>query len=464
MQLLSSPVFKKLKTPIIALIILAAGIVTLMYMVNTRAQPEKRSEKEPGRLVRVFKAQRIQHQITINAFGVSRAGEEWSAIAEVKGRVVEIHPKFEAGQVLPKDALILRIDPTEYRIALKRYQADVRSRQHQLKEINQKEENLKRTLALQKRQLKLVRAEYERIQSIFKKGDTSQSNLDQAEANLTKQQVAVQEIENQLNLIPVQRDLQQANLELANAQIQQASFDLSKTEIRLPFKARCMAKSIELDQYAAMGQTLGKFIALDTAEVVASVEARKIRQLWPGGKGAGGPVNLDQPGEILMPWDKEEMKADVSWGVDDTRFTWSGRISRIGASLDAKTRTAQVIVEVPDPYKNAVPGLKPPLFPDVFCRVTFYGAVLNDVFVLPKETLRSGRIYLIRKNKLHIQTVDPYIQQDDLIIIKEGLQQDDRVVLTDLFPAIEGMPLRGEIVPNPALQDDSISENETAMN
>jgi len=213
--------------------------------------------------------------------------------------------------------------------------------------------------------------------------------------------------------------------------------------------ARCASKSIEVDQYVAIGERLGTFLALRTAEVVAMVEMRKVPTLFPGGIKDLGSLDLTRTDLSKLLSQRIRIPVKVSWGLGDRRPVWWGRVARIGSSLDPGTRTVPVIIEVPDPYSNVQPGVRPPLVPDAFCEVTAYGATVDDVVVIPRDALRDDRVYLLRDGKLHIQPVTVLAREDELAVISEGIESGDRVVLTDLFPAIEGMRLEGKLVDNP---------------
>ena len=66
-------------------------------------------------------------------------------------------------------------------------------------------------------------------------------------------------------------------------------------------------------------------------------------------------------------------------------------------------------------------------------------------YVVPRQAIREGRVFIAdAENRLRIRpvTVD-YVQGDDAIL-QEGVATGDRVVVTDLVPAIEGMLLAPE--------------------
>jgi hypothetical protein len=108
-----------------------------------------------------------------------------------------------------------------------------------------------------------------------------------------------------------------------------------------------------------------------------------------------------------------------------------------------------VIVEVANPYQNVEPGVRPPLLPDVFCEVTLFGATVNNVAVIPRDTLREDRVYLLRDGRLHVAQVKTLVLEENLAVVEDGIENGDLVVMTDLFPASEGMPLRAKLTENP---------------
>ena len=54
-------------------------------------------------------------------------------------------------------------------------------------------------------------------------------------------------------------------------------------------------------------------------------------------------------------------------------------------------------------------------------------------------------VYVLRDGKLHIADVEVLILEQDYAVIERGIEDGDMVILTDLFPASEGMLLDGEL-------------------
>jgi len=71
------------------------------------------------------------------------------------------------------------------------------------------------------------------------------------------------------------------------------------------------------------------------------------------------------------------------------------------------------------------------------------------VVVIPREALHGDRVYLVREGRLHISRVEVLALEPQVAVIRRGIEPGDLVVLTDLFPASEGMVLRASVVENP---------------
>jgi len=467
------------------LLLLGIGGGVFAFLMLTRPEPSGERSVEPGPLVRVFEAEKTSHRISVTAYGTTRASEVWTAIAEVQGRLEEVNPRFEVGEILPAGTLLARIDPTDYQLAVMRLTAEATAKGVQLDELDQNEKNFNEILVLQQRQLALAATELAREQDLLERKAVPRHELEKVEFAYVTTFTAVQKTRNDLALIPVQRSLARASLDAATAELDRAWHDLDKCEIRLPFDARCASKSIEAEQYVAPGGRLGTFQDLEKVEIVVMLEPRKVPALFPYGidleksaaevspGGVSPDASSDLPAEgenatssldafpslttadiIRMSldeslWKRIRVPVEVSWGLDERGWTWLGRVARIVGALDPDTRTIPVIVEVPQPYEGVLPGIRPPLLPDVFCKVKAYGATVRDVVVIPRDALRDDQVYLLRDGKLAKVPVTILAREEELVVISKGIESGDLVVLSDIPLASPGMSLRAEPVENP---------------
>ena len=70
-------------------------------------------------------------------------------------------------------------------------------------------------------------------------------------------------------------------------------------------------------------------------------------------------------------------------------------------------------------------------------------APARTAMVIPRKALHQGRIYLANaEDRLVIRPVEVQFTQGDMAVIRSGIEVHERVIVTDLIPVIEGMPLQ----------------------
>ena len=120
-----------------------------------------------------------------------------------------------------------------------------------------------------------------------------------------------------------------------------------------------------------------------------------------------------------------------------------GKVVRISDTVDPKTRTIGAIVAIDNPYKQAVPGVRPPLIKGMFVEVEIRARALQSEIVIPRSSLRSHQVMVITKdNRLGFRKVHTKLIQGDFVVIASGLQVGEKIIVSDLSPAVEGMLLR----------------------
>ncbi|MCA9449721.1 MAG: efflux transporter periplasmic adaptor subunit, partial [Candidatus Omnitrophica bacterium] len=152
-----------------------------------------------------------------------------------------------------------------------------------------------------------------------------------------------------------------------------------------------------------------------------------------------------------------ELPAKVRLLGGDLPMEWNAKVVRLSDKIDRQTRTIGMVVGIENPYNQVVPGVQPPLIKGMYCEVEIQGATRPNSFVIPRTALHGDQVYLVDVNgRLVRQEVVVNFFQSDFCAIREGLKVGDKVVITDLSPAIEGMPL--EAVEDRELQETLLLE------
>jgi len=414
------------------------GVATIALLKQNKQPPVQQAPVEQPRLVRVVGVPSLTTIPQAQGHGTVRPVRTWEAVSRIRGDIIEKHPLLEKGAILEAGTLLLRIDPTDYQLAIAQTQADIQAIEAQLQELETKAANARTSLKIEQRALALGEKELTRKRDLIGKGGVSRSDLEGQERALLTQQQSVQGQRNTLNLIPSQRALLEAELARQHSRLTSAERDLAHTEIRMPFTGRIADVQVEQQQYVREGEVLAAADGLERAEIEVQVPIEQFGSLIRSDKvidilKANGEANASEFG----------LSAEVRLQQGTLSATWQGRVSRLSDTLDPKTRTAGVIVEVDNPYAGVRPGVRPPLLKGLFVEVILSGKPRPQSLVIPRFALHQGQIYIVTAdNRLQIRPVDIELLQPEYAIIASGVSAGEQVVVSDLVPAIDGMLLK----------------------
>ncbi len=421
------------------------GAAVLVYQFAFKKPPEQTPPAERIRHVRVIEA--VESEIVPKAvgYGSVKPGRVWDAVAQVKGRVDYVHPDFKNGAILRSGTEIIRISPADYTIAIKQAGANVRSGEAKLKELIVAEENARNSLKIEERSLEIKSQELERVRKLFERGTAAQATVDQEQSDLLAQTMKVQDLRNNLKLLPAQQVAQEEQNAVYRTQLETAKLDLQRTSIKLPFDGRIAETKVEVTQYVGVGTVLGSLDGMQTAEVEAQIPQSHFRKLIDTmvGKSTGSGVTRKTVSDFA---EKFGLHAIIRLRFDDKDVEWQGKVVRISDTVDPKTRTVGAIVSVDNNYARAVPGRRPPLVKGMFVEVELRTKPLPGKIIVPRSALHAGRLYIANgDSRLEVRPVTTGLVQGDLAVVSSGLKPGEKVVVSDLSPAIPGMGLKTTI-------------------
>jgi len=413
---------------------IVVGVLVLLWMAGGKQPPAKTERGEPTRTVRVIEARQLDLVPTAEGYGPVRPAKVWSAVSQVAGRVVEIHPKLRDGEILPEGTELLRIDPVDYELALAQSRAE-------LAELEVQEQNARDSLAIEERNLALAQRDLERKRKLVRQGTTSESAADEAERVTLNTRTAVQNLQNTLALIPTQR-------RLLEAKAARAQRDLERTVIRAPFTLRVANLQVEGDQFVSTGQTLFQGDAVERVEIEAQVALSSLRRLFIGHPGIKLDLNrLNEQLPAMVGLDPL-VRLDLGNYVAE----WQAEFVRFADTVDPQTRTMGVVVAVDRPFEKVKPGYRPPLSKGMFVQVVLRGKSQAPRVVVPRSAVRGGVVLVAAADdRLQRRPVEVLFSQGDVSVIAAGLEAGERVVVSDLVPAVEGMLL--QVQPDEALAE-----------
>lgn len=418
------------------------GAVVLAYQVAFKQPPEQNPPAERVRHVRVIQA--VETEIVPKAvgYGSVRPGRVWDAVAQVSGRIDYVHPDFKKGAILKAGAEIARISPTDYEIAIKQAEANIRSGEAKLKELTVTEKNTRSSLKIEQRSFNIKEQEWERARELHKRGTVAQSTVDQEESDFLAQSKKVQDLKNSLELLPTQRLTQEEQIAVYRTKLETATLNLGRTSIKMPFDGRMAGANVEITQYVGIGTVLGSVDGMKTAEVEAQLPQSSFGKLIETMAGKGVPAGVTR-NTLSQFVEQFGLHAIVRLRLADRDIEWRGQVVRISDTVDPKTRTVGAIVAVDNAYARAVPGQRPPLVKGMFVEVELRTKPLTGQLVVPRSALHAGNLYIVDgESRLEVRPVKTSLVQGNLAVISTGLMPGDKVVVSDLSPAIPGMALK----------------------
>lgn len=392
---------------VLSLVILSVGVGTAAYLKNSAPRTQKRPPVKLSPTVQVEIVRPSEYQIVVRAMGTVIPDREVVLKSRVAGEVVDIDPEFTEGGFLRKNMKVLQIDPLDYELALERQQSAVADAEYALKlELGHQ--------AVAKREWELL------------SGDQP-----------------AQDMEKELALRKPHLDKARAELAAAQAELKTAMLDLGRTQIMAPFNAMVRSKSVDLGSQVTPQESLAELVGTDAYRIQASIP-------------------IDHLGWIQIPGqaDGSGSRARIIYGQGHECM---GRVTRLMGDLSTEGRMARILVEIKDPL-----GLKAddqdraPLLIGEYVRVEIQGRKLDHVFQIPRTALRdNSSVWIAGENKtLEIRKVRPVWRDADIVLLQDGLNPQERLIVSDLPAVVEGMSVRVDALKSEIKSDPPAKESD----
>ncbi|MYA08707.1 MAG: efflux RND transporter periplasmic adaptor subunit [Holophagales bacterium] len=385
-------------------LILIGALVVAASMVLLRPEPASRPPPSLLPFALTAPVEAGEGAIPVHAAGTVQARAEVDVTAEVSGKVVWVDPAFESSGRVREGQPLFRIDDADYRGRVQQGRANVALQQVELLRVEE--------------EAAVARSQYER----FRERRGSEANSDAPSP---------------LALWEPQLQAARSALERDGAALREAVLHLKRTEIRAPFHGIVRSESVDVGQYVAAGQSVGRLYASDSVEVV---------------------VPLSDNAAALLPglWDLRAGEADTRIAArviaeyGNASYAWDGYLDRGAVTLDEQTRTIDVMIRVPEPFLNGSPvdagldpGTAPPLLVGKFVDVELQGLAPERYFKVPDSALQTGdEVWAVRDGKVNIVPVQVLQRSGNVVYVTGALEADQPVITGGVRLATEGMAVQ----------------------
>ncbi|MEM8962619.1 MAG: efflux RND transporter periplasmic adaptor subunit [Acidobacteriota bacterium] len=364
---------------VLPLIVLLAGAGATAALISSRQAPAPEVRPALGPLVETTIAQPTDLTVSVDSQGEVGAAVRVEVLAEVSGRVIQVHPRLVAGGRIPAGATLARIDPRDYQLAVESARAAIASAE--------------------------TRLEQERAEAAAALNEWRQVNGDTPAPTLLIREPQIRQI--------------QAEKAAAEAQLARAELDLERTQISVPFDAIVLSESVDRGQFLNVGRVVASLYGTNAVEIRVPLDDAELR--W-----------FDLPSAQSKP------SVTVSADFAGSRNTWPGVLDRLEGQVDPQTRLVHVIARVADPFAQ-----EPPLLPGTFVDVSIDGRALEGVFQLPRFALRTGGVvWVVDDGALRFRDVEVLRTDRSSVFISSGLEVGEHVVISSLDGVTDGMTVR----------------------
>ena len=417
------------------------GLIILIYLVNSTNPPSQTPPNERISYVRVITVQPTDFIPKAIGYGNVEPGRVWNAVAQVSGQIEYVHPQFKKGAVLQAGTEIIRISTKDYEIAIAQANANIRSAKAKLQELDVTLENNKKALEIEEKALAIKQKELARKNKLLQKGTIAQASIDQEQRDVLQQEKKVIDLKNAIRLMPAQKLAQQEQVAVNQTQLDTAELNLARTSIKLPFPALISETNVEITQYVGVGTTLGKADGIKIAEIDAQFPITHLSRMVRASTKTNQMITAGQ--NTFKDLTKRlGLHAIVRLKTGLLNTEWKGQVVRISDTVDPKTRSIGIIVNVVDHYKEIIPGKRPPLFKGAFVEVELRTNSAKKKIILPRSAVHNSKVYIVNKeNRLEIRQVQPDLIQGNLAIFENDIKPGEKIVVSDLTSAIPNMLL-----------------------
>ena len=378
---------------LLPVLFLALGVGIFMYLVKTKPEAKKKAREEQGTLVEVASIVRTNHPIVVHAQGSVMPAQQIVLQPEVGGRIMWRSENLVPGAIVRAGELLVRIDASNYQLALRTQEAQVNRA-----ELDLQVEASRKEIAQREWQLLSVHP-----------GEEARAP-------------------NPLAVRDPQMKTAQVSVEAAKSALDSAKLNVSRTALVSPFNAFVQRAAADRGQLVSPGSQIATLVGIDRCWVQISVPLENLSHIAVPG------LNAKQ-GAIAKVWQQ----------VGDQRIERVGHVVRLLGDLDPVGRMARVLVEIEDPFnlKQADErGL--PLLIGAFVNVEIAGGTLESVFEIPRVALRDGdQVYAFGKDaRLERRKLTIMWRTPDSVLVRDGLNESDRLIMSRLGSAVPGMLLR----------------------
>ena len=378
----------------VAVAVVFGGITGFRYLGENREVIEPTVVERPTTLVETAEIFLIDSPLPIRGEGFMQPHRSANLASQVGGQVIELHPAITERGAFKQGEVLVRLDDSAERATLTQTQANIDGTRARL-DLNQ--------ILL------------ERTEKLRSSGSASQASLDQVRSTQ-------QELSASLNSLIAAQNV--------------AEVSLGRKIVAAPFDGAVLSKNLDIGSVVNGGQAIAEIFTEDRMEIdvpVREADAALIPGLFEGASPS----------------------ATVSVRFAGQSFEWDAEVTRVAPTLDQRTRTLTVTVELIDITGARATGSSilasgaPPALINSFANVVIEGPQPDATYAVPSTALRGGsELWLLPPSEGDGGTLKivpatlVHVDNETSYVTSASIPKNARLITTALSTPQEGMKLR----------------------
>lgn len=388
------------------LAILGVAVGVALYLRATKPELEPEPARERVWPVATVPAAPSDVRPEFRVYGEIVAGREVEMRPLVAGRVVEVGPEFAEGGVVKQGALLIAIDPFDYRAEIAEREAELAQAHARLAEIKAELKAARALVVRDREQVELRRRDVARRERLYREKFTSEKALDDARVELSQQQQTVIERQKSIEQHTARLDQQDAVIKRLEAEVKQAWRDLEETRLTAPFDGFLVDVGAEIGKRVSEGDRVARLIDANRLEARFHLSNAQFGHL------------LEADGYLDRP-------ARVIWRVGGSEFTYDAVIERISGEIDATSGGVDLYARI----RNV--GREKSLRPGAFVEVYLTGRLYRNVVRLPESALYGeDKVYVADDGRLDARRIELVVRVGEDVLVRGPLEPGEQVVTT----------------------------------
>lgn len=371
---------------LIPIAILAGGLAIMLLLFNLGNEKSKRGNRPQTKVVDTKIVKLTSVPAKISGYGRVASVQPVQLYSEVSGILMKGNIPFQPAQSFKKGDLLLTIDNRQTTLAL-----------------NSTKSDLLTALATFLSEIKINFPEEYKIWQEYFNNCGFESDLQELPAP---------------NNQKIKLFLSRFNVYKLYFAVRDLEIKLAKHYFYAPFDGSIVSTNQRVGSTARNGTLLGEIINLEKLEVEVPVSLQDIQWI--------------------------DKKTPVKFYSSEMVGEWTGKISRIGKAIDARTQAVQVFVSIDNPRQL-------PIFEGIFFKVEISGFNIRNAVSIPRKALYNKEyVYLIKDGILVYRKVAIARKENGSVIVSDGLNDGDTLVIEAMQGVYDGMSAKPKMIQSEA--------------